>query len=152
MQPTDPRIKAILDHSDDSLANLKLGDHLGSGSFGSVYKIDEKLAVKQINIKKLMDCSDDEEELYENLSCAFSEFQTMSKNLPNIVSSYRCHFDKGKKIFSFTMDLMEKDLETLISDKKGIPFEQFYNLFEDIVSGKYGNLFRDLSKKFKSLK
>ena len=136
MQPTDPRVKAILDHSHDSLAKLKLGEHLGSGNFGSVYKIDEKLAVKQINIRRLMDNTDDEEELYEILSCAFSEFQTMSKNLPNIVSSYRCHFDKGKKIFSFTMDLMEKDLETLISEKKGIPPEQFYKLFEDIVSGK----------------
>ena len=146
MEPTDPRIKAILDHSDDSLANIELGKHLGSGSFGSVYKIDEKLAVKQINIKKLMDCCDDEEELYENLSCAFSEFQTMSKNLPNIVSSYRFHFDMEKKIFSFTMDLMEKDLETLINEKKGISFEQFYKLFEDIVSGKYKNLFIDLSK------
>ena len=136
MESTRVKIKAILDHSDTSLANIKLGNFLGHGNFGAVHELDGKLALKQINIKNLMDCSDDEEELLENLSGAFSEFQTMSKNLPNVVRSYKFHFDEEKKIFSFTMDLMEKDLENLISEKKGIPFEEFFKLFEDIVSGK----------------
>jgi serine/threonine protein kinase len=110
---------------------------LGIGAFGIVRQIisKETFALKQIDFNKLMDDLDDEEELHEQLSCAFSEFQIMKKNLPNVVRSYQYHFDKEENIFSFTMDLMKgKDLGTLIQ-KKSIPFEQFYKLFQDIVTG-----------------
>ena len=137
MEPIDPRIKAILDHSDTSLANLKLDEFLGGGSYGSVHKVDiegKKFALKKI---KINDDTDNDEEIYENLSCAFSEFQIMNKNLPNVVRSYKYHLDVKKGMFSFTMDLMEKDLGKLISEKKGISFDHVYKLFEEIISGKY---------------
>jgi serine/threonine protein kinase len=134
-----PLIDAIIDRSSPSLSekNIEKGEVLGNGAFGIVRQIisKETFALKQIDFNKLMDDLDDEEELHEQLSCAFSEFQIMKKNLPNVVRSYQYHFDKEENIFSFTMDLMKgKDLGTLIQ-KKSIPFEQFYKLFQDIVTG-----------------
>ena len=91
--------------------------NLGFGSFGIVSHIisKENFAQKSINFKKNMKNLKSDEEILEHLSCAFSEYQIMKKNLPNVVRSYRCYFDETNMEFSFTMDLMRGgDLGTLI--------------------------------------
>ena len=109
-----------------------------NGAFGIVQQIisKENFALKQINLNKLVNDPADNNELYEELSSAFSEYQVMKKNHPNVVRSYQYHFDDKENVFSFTMDLMKgKDLATLILTKS-IPFGEFYKLFQDIVTGK----------------
>jgi serine/threonine protein kinase len=133
-------IQSIIANSSTSLSeeNIERGKWLGSGTFGVVQQIvsKETFAFKQIDLKKLVNDPADEKELYNELISAFSEFQIMKKNHQNVVRSYQYHFDKDDKIFSFTMDLMKgKDLGTLIQ-MKSIPFEDFYKLFQDIVTGK----------------
>lgn len=136
----NPKINAIIAKSSPSLSrnNIEIVEVLGSGNFGVVHEIVAKhtFALKHIYLKKLVDDLEDEDDLCEGLSCAYSEFDILRKNYPNVVRSYQCHFDKEKSIFSFTMDsMMQKDLGSLIQ-KKGIPFKEFYNIFQDIVTGK----------------
>jgi hypothetical protein len=132
-------MKTILKNSSPSLSqkNIEWKGNLGKGNFGVVQEIVSKksFALKQIDLKNLVDKLSDEEELCEELSNAFSEFQIMRKNHPNVVRSYQYHFDNEKLIFSFTMDLMIEDLGKLIQ-KRIIPFKEFYPLFQDIVTGK----------------
>jgi serine/threonine protein kinase len=112
-------------------------ENLGSGSFGTVNHVicKQNFAIKIIQLKKYMQNLGSETELLEQLSCAFSEYQVMKKNHPNIVRSYQCHFDEAKKVFSFTMDLMKGgDLDTRIKNGS-IPFEEFYKMFKGIVTG-----------------
>ena len=134
------RMKAIIAHSSPSLSdqNIERGKILGKGKFGVVQQIvsKETFALKQIDLKPLIDNIDKEEELCEELTSAFSEFQIMKRNYPNVVRSYQCHFDKEENVFSFTMDLMKgKDLGSRIQ-KNIIPFEKFYQFFQNIVTGK----------------
>ena len=140
MQSFRARINAIAAKSSPSLSegNIEPGIVLGSGTFGVVQQIKSKetFALKKIDLRKLVEDMDDEEELHEKLSCAFLEFQIMKKNIPNVVRSYQYHFDDKENVFSFSMDLMKgKDLGTLIQTKS-IPFEDFYKLFQDMVTGK----------------
>jgi serine/threonine protein kinase len=109
---------------------------LGNGSFGVVHEVvvKDRFALKEINIKSLMDNLDDDKELAENLSSSFSEFLIMNKNLKNVVGSHQCYYDEDSKIFSFTMDLMKGDLHSLIKSGS-IPFEKFYKIFQDIATG-----------------
>ena len=112
--------------------------NLGNGSFGTVNHIicKENFAIKIIHLQKFIKDLKSEKELLEHLSSAFSEFQIMKKNIPNVVRSYQCHFDEDAKIFSFTMDLMKGgDLATLIKNGE-IPFEKFYNIFRDVFTGR----------------
>ena len=112
-------------------------NNLGNGNFGIVNHIicKENFAHKLIHLKKCIKNLKSEEELLENLSCAFSEFQTMKKNIPNVVRSYQCHFDEAKMVFSFTMDLMRGgDLGTLIKNEI-LPFEKFYKIFQGVLTG-----------------
>lgn len=117
--------------------NLEKGKYLGHGAFGIVQEIflKQKFALKQINIKKLLNNLKDEKALYENLSCAFFEFETMKKNINHVVRSHKCHYDEKNMIFSFTMDFMSGgDLGNLI--KQGsLSFKEYYQLFQNIVTG-----------------
>ena len=62
--------------------NLEKGKYLGNGAFGIVQEIflKQTFALKQIDMKKQLNNLKDEKALYENLSCAFFEFETMKKN------------------------------------------------------------------------
>lgn len=136
----NPKINEIIAQSSPSLSdkNLEKGKSLGSGTLGDIKQIisKETFALKRIDLTKLVQDLDDEGELYERLSCAFSEFQIMRKNYPNVVRSYLCHFNPENYFFSFTMDLMRQgDLGSLIQ-KKSLPFERCYKLFKDLVTGK----------------
>ena len=111
---------------------------MGKGTYGIVQQIvsKENFALKQVNLNELVKDPADKNELYEELSGAFSEYQVMKKYHPNVVRSYQYHFDDKENVISFTMDLMKgKDLASLILTKS-IPFGEFYKLFQDIVTGK----------------
>lgn len=139
MKAIDSQISEIKSQTSPHLdGKRETVNFLGNGAFGVVNEIITKdaFACKVIDLKKFMADLDNRQELCDQLSCAFSEFQIMKKNLHNVVRSYQCHFDENNKLFSYTMDLMKGgDLGTLIK-KKSLPFNEYYKLFQDILTGK----------------
>jgi hypothetical protein len=151
MESFQSRIKAILANLSPSFSeeiiNLETTKPLGKGVFGTVYPVvaKEEIALKKIDFKEFMDVLTSEEELCEQLKSAYSKFQIMKKNIPNVIRSHQCHFDMNKFIFYYIMDLMIKDMGRKIREKI-IPFNDFYKLFRDIVTTHYKFFFYNAEK------
>ena len=119
----------------DLQENRKIIDTLGSGTFGTVLKIEYQkkvLAMKTISLKEV----DDEEDYHQKVLASHSEYELLKAGHPNVVRSYEYFLDEKKKEYSFTMDLMSQDLETFIEKKKGkLPFQKVYEIFQDVLTG-----------------
>lgn len=116
-------------------SKVKWGRPLGRGSYGLVNEVfvEQKFALKTIVLKDLCE-TNDEAELDQALNEAYNEFKIMNKHLTNVVRSYEFNYDEKNKKFSFTMDLMENDLENMVNEKP-FSFKEFQEIFIDITKG-----------------
>ena len=125
-------IESLVDKSSPLLTNLNR-DPIASGAYGSVHKVQvtRNFAVKDIFLRGSSN------DLESELKCAFSEYELMSKNLKNVVRSYEFQYDPKKRIFSYTMDLMENSLDCHIKDLKNpLSFDKAFPLLHNITTGK----------------
>ena len=128
-------IDSLVDNSSPLLRNLNR-DPIASGAYGSVHKVQvtRNFAVKDIFLRGSSN------DLESELKCAFSEYELMSKNLKNVVRSYEFLYDPKRKMFSYTMDLMDKSLDSHINDlndlKKPLSFDKAFPLLHNITTGK----------------
>ena len=125
-------IESLVDNSAPLLTNLNR-DIIGSGAYGIVSKaqIMRNFAVKDIYLGQ------SSSDLECELKRAFREYEVMSKNLKNVVRSYEFLYDPSKKMFSYTMDLMEKSLDFHIKDLKNpLSFDKAFPLLQNITTGK----------------
>ena len=111
--------------------------NLGGGTYGIVSEIllKYKMTLKQIDLKKNSELRDEMENELKNV---YQEFSIMRKHLRNVVRSHHFFYDEEEKTFSFTMDYIEgKNLRKHIeSQSYPLPYEKFYPLFENIITGK----------------
>jgi serine/threonine protein kinase len=125
-------IESLVDKSSPLLTNLNR-DPIGRGAYGVVNKVQvtRNFAVKDIFLRG------SSTELESELKCAFSEYELMSKNLKNVVRSYEFLYDPKRKMFSYTMDLMDKSLDSHINDLKNpLSFDKAFPLLHNITTGK----------------
>ena len=117
-------IQSLVDNSSPFLTNLNR-DLIDHGTYGIVSKVQvtKNFALKDIKLGRFS--SDIESEL----KCAFNEYEVMSKNLKNVVRSYEFQYDPKKRIFSYTMDLMENSLECHLKNLKNpLSFDKAFPL------------------------
>ena len=139
-------IESLLENSSLFLKNLNR-DIIDHGNYGIVSKVQvtRNFALKDIKLGRFS--SDIESEL----KCVFSEFQVMNKNLKNVVRSYDFLYDPRKKMFSYTMDLMDKTLDSHIRDLKNpLSFENAFPLLHNITTGK--KIFNPIEEDIKCIK
>ena len=96
-------IESIKKNSSPSLeeGKYKIVSFLGNGTFGGVHHIilKENFACKCIDLKKLVKNLQDEQEINEELLCAYSEYSLMRKYYPNVVGSHVYNYNEKTKIF-----------------------------------------------------
>ena len=127
-------IDSLVDNSSPLLRNLNR-DLIGRGAYGIVSKaqVMRNYAVKDIFLSR----SSSDLDLEAELKCAFSEYKVMSKNLKNVVRSYEFLYDPKKRMFSYTMDLMENSLECHLKNLKNpLSFDKAFPLLHNITTGK----------------
>ncbi len=127
-----PFIESLVENSSPFLTNLNR-DLIDRGAYGIVSRVQatRNFALKDIFLGK------SSSDLESELKCAFSEYQVMSRNLKNVVRSYDYLYDPKKKMFSYTMDLMDKSLDSHIrSLKNPLTFDEAFPLLHNITTGK----------------
>ena len=118
----------------DLQENRKIIDTLGNGTFGTVFKIEYQkkvLAMKTTSLKNV----EDEDDYHGKILASHSEFELLKAGHPYVVRSYDYFLDEKKKEASITMDLMSQDLEAFIEEKKRLPFQKVYEIFQDVLTG-----------------
>ena len=117
--------------------NIEWGRPIGPGMYGTVSEVvvKQKCALKNIDLKKLCN-SDEDKDLERALVEVHEAFIIMNKNLKNVSRTYQYYYDDRKNIYSYTMDIFEKNLFDYIKEKKSLKEAEYLSIFDDIVSGR----------------
>ena len=111
---------------------IKQKTTINHGAFGIVSRVEARrvFAMKEIKVDRPR-CDIDEE-----LKGAYGEYESMKKNLSNVVRSYDFKYDPSSPYFFYTMDMMEMDLDTFVSKQKSpLSFEKVLSLLINITNG-----------------
>ncbi len=115
-----------------SKKNYDILKHIDGGGFGAVHKIKvhedgKKYALKTVQL--------DDPNAPNALDEAKKEYELLQKNIPNVLKCFGSHH-KPNKVFRFSTELMEMDLQKFINTKGPLSFQKFIPIFKDIITGK----------------
>ena len=105
-------------------------DEIGSGGYGTVYKVINK-KTKEIRAIKIMKINEDEKLFMEHMNNELKNMNICSNNNINSVKLYECFHFKNK--FAIVMELCDDNLQNILDKKKeGFKCEEIYNIMNQL--------------------
>ena len=129
------KIKEINEINDHYKNYYEKKDEIGSGGYGTVYKVINK-KTKEIRAIKIMKINEDEKLFMEHMNNELKNMNICSNNNINSVKLYECFHFKNK--FAIVMELCDDNLQNILDKKK-----------EGFTCGEIYNIMNQLNKTFK---
>jgi len=105
-------------------------DEIGSGGYGTVYKVINR-ETKEIRAIKIMKINEDETIFMNHMNNELKNMKICSNENINSVKLYECFHFKNK--FAIVMELCDDNLQNILDKKKeGFTYEEIYNIMNQL--------------------